>query len=1641
MPIFFLFLFFSLVGSLTVPSASFRVVNSNFFDSLDTRIAQWVVAFDEDVMVMDFLGCSGYYRPDIYPSPNCDYSTVSGCGTQRNTTFSNTNVCDPTLCRFPYEWDTVEFGKETIILICNQTRALCTSQLRYARTFISASQLEVGLRLHVRNPNFETDVWFSINHPGDPKSPNDWLRPDDSMTPVTYGIEENMAICPRRIPAGTFFSRLYARFVLPTLEKRIYYTITSISIPVYQKVPSNRCSSGSLQDWQCLEDAIPFRANLSQVKDSPAFNWSAQIWRFSFPLPEACPISVGVRIIIGIATFSPTYFVDTEPVIYRSNPTANFSVSGKWNFVFRYNPLSTTFHFGCEDLPRNLYITVANRGAASSSQVYLSPIDVLVSTDPELMSLKKVTTMSVEEFSGRSLTWFELVCPDLNGNFVTYRPCSALAPISFLPFTDPPCDSGVIFRLLPNDRPPFWNYPPVSALDFYPSFVEEVLRGVSFHPRQIGLYKLLSTVSSSGQVTNYSSFDPEPCSIKFKSVELYLSASRMGINSTITSTPSNLECTDDLSEYDHHLKTYVDAIEEYNDVPVEKIEYSKWEVGEFGFDLRIQACLNYLDQTINYKTVNFSSFTNQCTVKNETDPCCSLELQWTQCCTFRELMSTESRPDQPNHFEILQKCPSNVDCGLQLATEYSILSEKNRCSQDNPSLTELTYSETQGWKKCMSLVFHGFTASFTLPCYDDSDCVEPHRGLKFKCDAVSHRCLSDYQQLLESFVSCLVNESSTILLSLLEVDNPENNMTNALISQKVDLCLPNRGVDLNIHPYWQSSNICPVTTKDSCYDLKARFISRYINNIPYECMFRQTCTRPNSFSYSRPSGNCTITNCRVKTIPAGPSGVCPTNSCALCFEEDSQCYSTEEMNTISSREGCEGQNVCLLPNGTMVLGISEQSCSQLGECIVENSYSISASSVQLRRATCGSDPCTKVSCGSVGGRCTVMDAFEQLKNDALCIEDHPHPFNLVICDYPKRNFPIGCISNFSGSSCKQVIFRNQSSWNSKSGCEAQFPVGCRIDFFDSAYGNDSVLTNRSAAQCSCENGTPGKRENFFYWEKAEWVSSLYLPLSWVEEPLMRPNSLQTVTNLETVDELFYNAIRTWTQFWALSDINCKTYPILNELNDLICECESSELEMCKPGRIPQIIALTFSCPEQPRVWSLGQARITLGEDSLLSQCSRFKVEQAPTTGYLRFSQTPVTTSFLYEHTYQLLESVTNSKGAVVGTLLSAPGYVVLFDNANLIHRFEMCIDLPEEDPVLTPENSQKYPLWSIVVGIDDGPLQLSRSAVEVKESTVVGTSEACLNLTHQMISSSTKSVVFFLVRISATWETEDDSLSDTEFVLLCLAAVVYWVFCLGSLLIFFSTISFWDSMQSKEEYGFFLASLEIFIFGFFRGLLFTLLASERDMASAGENILNEFPTFLYLSLVIGQISSFKIDSSKSSKVLFGAVSNCVLFTLFAVVIILLDQIKNDEPSTLCRGRQVDESGSLSNSDKLRIIYKTVIGFISLVSALFLVFAGVKALNQMRDFRLKNQQVLQGLEAYELPVLIKTSVVSLSLALNCLGFIIYYSVDNPSPYFVFFLFGTEVVPLLILHTTFRQELSLKFGTSRHGTSTGPSTVDL
>ena len=191
-----------------------------------------------------------------------------------------------------------------------------------------------------------------------------------------------------------------------------------------------------------------------------------------------------------------------------------------------------------------------------------------------------------------------------------------------------------------------------------------------------------------------------------------------------------------------------------------------------------------------------------------------------------------------------------------------------------------------------------------------------------------------------------------------------------------------------------------------------------------------------------------------------------------------------------------------------------------------------------------------------------------------------------------------------------------------------------------------------------------------------------------------------------------------------------------------------------------------------------------------------------------------------------------------------------------------------------------------------------------------------------------------------------------------------------------------------------------FLLTAFRSVYFFVLASG-VLQSGGllDYILVEIPTFFYLGIFfqILLMSYFTIHTKESKAMVWGYIVAAILLAwlTFAAVIIAMSLVPIDGVTYRdCECRIVGSSTPSNDAQIIRIVYKSVILVVSLLVVISVVFFG-------RHLLLGQTRRL----------FFQIFLFSFCLFLNCLAFVIYYAIDQPSAYFLIALWVTELVPVV------------------------------
>ncbi len=244
-------------------------------------------------------------------------------------------------------------------------------------------------------------------------------------------------------------------------------------------------------------------------------------------------------------------------------------------------------------------------------------------------------------------------------------------------------------------------------------------------------------------------------------------------------------------------------------------------------------------------------------------------------------------------------------------------------------------------------------------------------------------------------------------------------------------------------------------------------------------------------------------------------------------------------------------------------------------------------------------------------------------------------------------------------------------------------------------------------------------------------------------------------------------------------------------------------------------------------------------------------------------------------------------------------------------------------------------------------------------------------------------------------------LSSSEKSILIASGALYGT---ASVIIFFITLLV---ASRRANLFLFLVNLQSFLLTLCRCVYFFLIVFYLiPIGSLLDFILVDIPTFLYFQILIQILISFYTSSKfyETQKrirpltvwliTLSFWLAVWLLFAAIAIAVSTVDTSSLITYSCQCRLSSVQQPADTARY--LRIGYKSALIVLSVI-----VFVAMFLLVQ-NEARQRTKLIFNFI-----------LVISFCLSLNCLAFVIYYAVNNPTPYFAFVLWFTELVPILFL----------------------------
>lgn len=990
--------------------------------------------------------------------------------------------------------------------------------------------------------------------------------------------------------------------------------------------------------------------------------------------------------------------------------------------------------------------------------------------------------------------------------------------------------------------------------------------------------------------------------------------------------------------------------------------------------------------------------TKECPIYDANDPCCNPDLAWNQCCAPRDVtFNLDFKSNTTEDFEAVCQLPS---CTLPILDTYvqgglnEITGECEPAVLGSPS--EATTQSVTAFTTCLATYFGtDYDLQGIIPkgsgklCFEDGDCPQVNGS---RCDVIAHVCLGDTEALSMAFLQCLIDTISvSARLTLIEREGwsqavKRQSLASLLYERySANYCTrrfhPIMGT--LYRPYFQTFTGFP-----GCPLGNFRSLTNAATATVWQSARQATggnCAY--DFSSVTPNINAQICNqAEVYTL----------NGCMACITPDS-CISV-------SSNTCTG-SVCVLADGTISTDVGN--CPNIMRC-TDGTYD----SVESCQAS---------------GVCEDKDQLYYFLNNTLWAQDHSRagmcafpmaPYNAPDCNvlYP-GSFPTSygcirlgrCVATGLVLDC-QVDFDSQVScqnaggvWypypNSKQLCET--PVLCDIPRYTGLRTATWESTIQYASNVTGCEQCGGTIKPINTWIANRWLGGVVVNLTVMTNAVIQPFEYARSLDFLSLSRVNIEATESSTAFQTLNALQCSYGNQKTQVATLACACNSSGYSVRDTcfGQTTTIGRARF-CPftdnkvvSPPFVFSSDNTSLS---PRLIYECITFEIGKVASQVFDVPPVVPVTIAFRrrvkLDFTPGSYAVVYNSQGALVGSVVG-DGVELQFDRlaSNLLNMY-ICQTLP---PSITPDpkysvydfglvdNGNRYvtPLH-LNVTFDDGVVcaLFDFSTVDSvvtfapiarlpRDETVSGPNltdgeKACLYIVASLFALA--SAVWLGLAGRIFHASKFDWRTPSNVVWIC----VLWIFVQRCVYLYLVAAGVLNRREGDELLDYFLMDFPmcVYLIAMYQiGLSFFMLCTRPDGAARTFWLSFIVGAFLIVMLFIGTLIAFQVNVLDQS----------------GVTGPLLCPIYHDASNT---------------ARIIRLIYQSIILFVALCIGGGELIFGLRLHDKVSE--------ISGPKILILCVTASCGIMSDSIA-----FLIYYIVDDPSPYFSIVLIFTEIVPLI------------------------------
>mmetsp|Transcript_17632 Transcript_17632/g.44926 ORF Transcript_17632/g.44926 Transcript_17632/m.44926 type:complete len:1818 (+) Transcript_17632:144-5597(+) len=668
-------------------------------------------------------------------------------------------------------------------------------------------------------------------------------------------------------------------------------------------------------------------------------------------------------------------------------------------------------------------------------------------------------------------------------------------------------------------------------------------------------------------------------------------------------------------------------------------------------------------------------------------------------------------------------------------------------------------------------------------------------------------------------------------------------------------------------------------------------------------------------------------------------------------------------------------------------------------------------------------PCdTKELCESEGGSCTDQEVKGYIHTifgqhlrivDRICITPL-NPFNRPDCKvdihstdgFSTWNF--GCARlPFYDEDCNGVL--HWLSDGTEDSCTGQ--KLCK---------EPSLLTDiytvKSEADCKA---CGGELVEPFKWTKGRWGGGLARRFKLEPPGLMFPNHVEKTIDFHDLYRALVQGATDTVIHQYKSQLQCSYNPTKHLIGQVLCRCSNGDGLCEKTGKNIGLATATV-CPSFGDTIVAPPFIMELSEHSVDgSSCVDFTVDVVYSSEFASVQSSNLATTFREVQELERLEVVINQDDAVVGELI---GNAIRITGENLgrVKNVKACFSL--ENSLGSNKDYDTYDFATYFSGTEN---QLKPLGLKLTKEggNVCGEIGGFDDLNDGLLAP--------IKRIDK-WKDKSNgsSLEDWELAIFIVVAVIFF---LVALLQFAKLVLalWWFAILHNIT-----MMVLLFAAGVVRTVYFVLLSVEVFDVSdetVAQVILVEIPTFFYIGvfvilvLVMAHIL-FGYHRKRLNRNLFVwipfVVMALLLTALFVVVIVLFETSNGTTVDTVdCGDRTIITDVSKDDRPNvLRIVYKSIICGIALFLAVVLIVSTIY-------FRFVSQK-LQRDHSVENRLTISCIIAGTGLICNCIAFIVYYIVDQPTAWFALVLLPTEALPWAVLCVQLKMHREA-------GTSTFPS----